>query len=359
MTADAVGGVWQYALELSAQLIQQGHRLTLALLGPAPSSDQYEQARAIRDLRIEETGQELDWLAQGPEPVHRAAQAISSLAERVEAHIVHCNSPALAGAMHFAAPVVSVAHGCLATWWTAAKSEQLPAHLAWHRDMMRRGLAASDAVVAPSAAFADAVQRTYHLPARPYVVHNGRLPLVFKEPSGPPARAVLTVGRLWDEVKNAALLDEVAARFDFPFIAVGALYGPNGEQFVPDHLQSQGQLREEEVAALLKGRPIFVSPATFEPFGLAVLEAAAAGCPLVLSDIPTFRELWDGAALFADPADADSFAAAIRRLAGDAQLASSMGQAARQRADRYTPASVAVGMQRIYRRVLAAERRAA
>ena len=44
--------------------------------------------------------------------------------------------------------------------------------------------------------------------------------------------------------------------------------------------------------------PIFVSAARYEPFGLAVLEAAQAGCALVLSDIPTFRELWDGAALF-------------------------------------------------------------
>ena len=46
---------------------------------------------------------------------------------------------------------------------------------------------------------------------------------------------------------------------------------------------------------------VFVSPALYEPFGLAVLEAAQAGCALVLSDIPTFRELWDGVALFVAP----------------------------------------------------------
>ncbi len=43
---------------------------------------------------------------------------------------------------------------------------------------------------------------------------------------------------------------------------------------------------------------VFASMARYEPFGLAVLEAAQAGMRLVLSDIPTFRELWDGAAIF-------------------------------------------------------------
>ena len=49
---------------------------------------------------------------------------------------------------------------------------------------------------------------------------------------------------------------------------------------------------------------IFVSSSVYEPFGLAVLEAAGSGAALVLSDIPTFRELWDEAALFAPPGDA-------------------------------------------------------
>ena len=67
------------------------------------------------------------------------------------------------------------------------------------------------------------------------------------------------------------------------------------------HLQPLGELDERTLAGCLSARPVFVSAARYEPFGLAVLEAAQAGCPLVLSDIPTFRELWDGAALFVDP----------------------------------------------------------
>lgn len=359
MTADALGGVWQYALELSAQLAEHGDRVTLALIGPAPSPEQREEASAVPGLRLEVTDQELDWLADGPKPVRRAARAVSALAERVQADVVHCNSPALADAARFPAPVVSVAHGCLSTWWNAARSEPLPERFGWHHAMMRRGLAASDAVVAPSGAFAEAVQHTYRLSARPHVVHNGRRPLLTAEPKGETASVALTVGRLWDEVKNASLLDAAAGRLDIPFFAAGACHGPHGEQFAPDHLRALGQLQERELAALLEKRPIFVSAASFEPFGLAVLEAAAAGCPLVLSDIPTFRELWDGAALFANPADPDSFAAAIRTLAADAKLGASRGRAARERATRYTPAASAERMQRIYRRVLAPVERAA
>jgi glycosyltransferase involved in cell wall biosynthesis len=55
----------------------------------------------------------------------------------------------------------------------------------------------------------------------------------------------------------------------------------------------------------------------YEPFGLTVLEAAAAGCALVLSDIPSFRELWSGAAVFVDPADSESLHRALRDLSAD------------------------------------------
>ena len=81
---------------------------------------------------------------------------------------------------------------------------------------------------------------------------------------------------------------------------------------------------------------IFVSPARYEPFGLTVLEAARAGCALVLSDIPTFRELWSGAALFVDPSRPDELAAALRYLAENAGVLEAMQQAAKARARLYS-----------------------
>jgi len=85
-----------------------------------------------------------------------------------------------------------------------------------------------------------------------------------------------------------------------------------------------------------------------------VLEAAQAGCALVLSDIPTHRELWGGAAIFVPAHDADAFAAVIRDVLGDANERHQLGQLARASAARYTPERLARGMAEIYARLAAA-----
>src|SRR5690606_22085562 len=151
---DAVGGVWQYATELSSELAAQGHRVTLAVFGPSPSVDETRRAQAIPGGRLIETGPPLAWLCAGPHAVTAAAHALASLAAETAVDIIHCNMPTLAGAAAFPAPLVAVTHGCVATWWQAAKDEPLAPAYRWHRAMTRQGLGAADAVVAPSASHA-------------------------------------------------------------------------------------------------------------------------------------------------------------------------------------------------------------
>lgn len=67
-------------------------------------------------------------------------------------------------------------------------------------------------------------------------------------------------------------------------------------------------------AALLDRAIALVSASRDEGFGLPVVEAMQRGVPVVLSDIPIFREVGGGAALYATPGDPAAFAAAIRRL---------------------------------------------
>ena len=65
---------------------------------------------------------------------------------------------------------------------------------------------------------------------------------------------------------------------------------------------------------------IYAATSRYEPFGLAPLEAALSRCAIVASDIPSFRELWDGAALFFRNNDVESLRQQIARLTDDGQL---------------------------------------
>lgn len=351
MTTDTVGGVWQYAIELAAGLAAHGYRTTLATLGPPPTSVQRRAAADVPSVTLVETGLPLDWLSDSPAPVEQAARQLADTARTLGADCIHLNTPALAGAASWQAPVVAVAHGCIATWWGTVRRTPLGAEFAWHRDLVRRGLLAADAVLAPSRAYAEDLRQTYDLPFTPVVVHNGRR-FTTHDLQHSPAREAITIGRLWDEAKNMGILDQAAALTQTPIAAAGTARGPHGEEFKPEHLRLAGHLSDRELAQLLAKRPIFVSSARFEPFGLAVLEAAAAGCALVLSDISTFRELWDGAATFVSLDDARGFADAIDALCADQAHREELGMRAAERAARYTPEACAAQTAAIYDRLL-------
>lgn len=357
ITADAVGGVWPYTVDLARALNARGLECIIALLGPEPSEGQLSEIADLDATRLVITGQELDWLASQPAEVKRSAEAIASLAADECVEVIHLNSPALAACARFPAPVVAVAHGCVTTWWQATEGEPLPSRLQWHHDLCLSGLMAADWTAAPTRAFADLLRHCYGLPYTPSVIHNGREPL---KPTPPPgADRVITVGRLWDRAKGAALLDAVAHQISIPFDAVGAVRGPQGEAIILRHLNHLGMLDAHDVAARLSARPVFVSAARFEPFGLAVLEAAGAGCPLVLADIAPFRELWDGAAVFISEQEPDAYAGAIEGLLAAPEERVRYGTAARTRAARYTPAATAAATHRLYEAVLATARRSA
>lgn len=350
MTCDAVGGVWQYATDLADALASAGVEVVLALLGPEPAIAEHANERIVH------TGLPLDWLASGPVEVLAAGRTIAALAAERDVDLVHLNAPALAAADAFHVPVVAAAHGCVGTWF-GAQGERAPADLAWHEKLTRAGLLAADAIVAPSGSYAAVLQRHYALPETPLVVHNGRAAI-----GGDRDRIadhVFTAGRLWDRVKNTALLDAVAALLPVPFHAAGPTVAPHGETIAPRYLRLLGTLDPPALASEYCQAPIFVSAASFEPFGLAVLEAAQAGCPLVLSGIDTFRELWTGAALIVPDDDAQAYADAIGRIRTEPGLREHLSQASRQRAARYTPAAMAAGMLAIYRALVAPPERVA
>ncbi|MBV9221969.1 MAG: glycosyltransferase family 4 protein [Methylobacteriaceae bacterium] len=351
MTADAVGGVWRYALDLSAGLARRGFVVTLAMLGLPPTDEQRCEAAAIDELTLIETGLPLDWTAEDRVALRRASQHVARMAVEHAADIVHLNTPALAADAIFPAPIVAVLHSCVATWWECVRGGPLPDDFRWRTQLLSEGLRSCDVLVVASRAFARTVATAYGLKVLPQVVSNGRQvrPIASGGAATEPAPAVFTAGRLWDEGKNIAVLDRAAARIDAKIYAAGPLVGPNGTSIACQHLVTLGSLSSEAIGDWLARRPVYVSTALYEPFGLAVLEAAQARCALVLSDLPTFRELWDDAALFVPPDDDNAIAAAIVRLLEDDTRRAEWGLAAAQRARTYSIEAFTESMDRIYR----------
>ena len=332
LTTDAVGGVWRYSLELARELVTHGARVFLAVLGPPPDAEQTREAAGIPGLKIHLTGLPLDWTADSPKTLERAAQTLARLGERTKADTIQLHSPGLMGSATWPAPVIATAHSCVGTWWRTTHDGPLPADLAWRAEAVADGLAAADAVIVPSASFADLLRETYGVRRQIQVVLNGRRPSVAPATAEGRRPMVLTAGRLWDEGKRVAVLDEAAARISFPVYAAGAPTNPNGVTASYHHLHMLGLLGDAALAKAYAEAAVFASPAIYEPFGLAVLEAAQAGCALVLSDIPTFRELWQDSAVFVPPNDPAALSDALNSLLADSAALAQRGALAHERA---------------------------
>ena len=295
LTTDAVGGVWRYSVDLARGLSELGVEVVLAVLGPAANDRQREEVRDIGRLSLVQTGLPLDWTAENRAALDAAAERLAGLAALVGTRSVHLHAPALVGSARWPVPVVAVCHSCVGTWWRAMRAGAPPEDFAWRIAAAGEGLRRAAAVIAPSAAQAEAMRAVYG-PLDVLTVHNG-LPQSAPAPGSRP-RAVLAAGRLWDEAKGLAVVDAVAAGVRAPVRAAGAIAGPGGNRVSFGNIELLGTLDAQEMERAYAGASVFVSMAQYEPFGLAVLEAARAGLRLVLSDIPTFRELWDGVAIF-------------------------------------------------------------
>jgi glycosyltransferase involved in cell wall biosynthesis len=350
MTADAVGGLWVHASSLAQELARRGWTVTLVTLGPAPREDQFLPFLRYPQIELEFTNLELEWQDPQGRDRDRALDFLARLGERVQPDIVHINGyrEALAG---WRAPVIVGAHSCVGSWWRACRGESPDESWANYLADISAGLNAADRWVAPTAAFRDAIQDIYAPVSAGEVIWNGIEPIARDGQTKEPF--ILAAGRVWDEAKNVAILPEAARGPGWDLRIAGAMWQGEDSAVQEDGVDYLGNLPRPELLALMAKAGIFVSPSLYEPFGLTVLEAAASGCALILSDIPTFRELWDGAAIFANPRDPGSFKAALATLCHDPELRAEAQRRARQRAARYPLTATADAYERLYHTVIA------
>jgi glycosyltransferase involved in cell wall biosynthesis len=346
MTLDAVGGVWRYGIDLAEGLRMRGFDTIFACLGPEPNEAQAAEAERCGELV--HLGGKLDWQVDSEAELGRIYDLISNAAARCGADLLHLNLPSQAASLEADAPIVTVSHSCVPTWFHAMR-DGLPERLEWNRKLNTAGFRASDAVIAPSASHAAMLLDCYGSIENLRVVHNS---VASCGEACHKDHLVFAAARWWDEAKNGKVLDEAADSMDWPLLLAGSCRGPGGETVTIDSAICRGQLSHAETLALMRQAAIVVSPSLYEPFGLVALEAAASGAALVLADIPTYRELWDGAACFADPHDPDAFAATVNLLVSSGGLREKFAEAARDRSKLFSRRMQVDAMAALYRQLI-------
>jgi glycosyltransferase involved in cell wall biosynthesis len=351
MTIDAVGGVWRYGVDLARALAASGIECVLVGCGPAPNDSQRHECRSLRDVTLTWAGLPLDWMAADEVAVGGVGETLAEIAQDWNVDLLHLNLPSQAADVPHGVPVVVTSHSCIATWWSSVRRSELPPAWQWQQSLTGRGLERADAVMVPTASHGDSMMRVYGPIANLHVVPNCTTMADMATEKQP---MIFAAGRWWDEGKGATTLDAAAARTNWPVVMAGSLIGPDGQTATLRNAQSVGALSADATRALMRQAAIFASPAIYEPFGLAVLEAAASGAALVVSDIPSFRELWHDAALFATPGDPDGLAAAINRLVENPDLRHSISESARCRAASFTSRRQVERVRSIYNQIAAA-----
>lgn len=170
----------------------------------------------------------------------------------------------------------------------------------------------------------------------------------------------------------------------FRLIAVGALRYPKNQKYLIEafkqlkndnielHIFGDGVMRKElellvnesevkieikgevkEVSKILPQYDLYVMPSEFEGFSLSVLEAMAMQMPMLLSDIPSFREQCADTAMFFDLENTNDFIEKLRKIVEDKNILNHYAELAKQRVkDNFTLEHHMAGLRKIYSEVL-------
>ncbi len=347
---DSPGGVQAHVRGLTRALIRRGHEVHVI----APGTDEGPRPDVSivgRPVRVP--------FNRSVAPICPSPLSILRVRRRLRdwnPDIVHVHEPFTPSAAMFAAlfsraPVVATFHAC-------AESFRLYRAMAPLLSVVEKRCAH---LLAVSEAAAQLVWRDLGLATE--VVPNGVDLEVFGEatPVSLPEEGptILFVGRLERRKGLTVLARAFTALVDrvpnIRLIVVGA--GP--EQYALDGLPARikqrvvmlGALPDEALPGYYAAADLFVGPATgHESFGIVLLEAMAAGLPIVASDLPGYRcvvrEGIEG--LLVPVGDAAAMAVAIERVLTSPVLAGRLGAAGRLRASMFSWAEVALRIEHVY-----------
>lgn len=348
MTADTVGGVWTYALELTRALQPYGVEVLLAVMGPPLSVAQRDDARSISNLNLFESNYKLEWMPDCWSDVKQAGYWLLHLEDRLQPDLIHLNGYAHAN-LPWQNPTLVVGHSCVFSWWQAVKGDTPPDEWQRYKNEVTSGLRAADLVVTPSAAMMQALNVIYGPIDNTRVIPNGRNPEDFQPRSKRPL--ILSAGRLWDEAKNIERVAEIAPELPWPVLVAGDFQTVQHSS-IKNRCRWLGSLPETELRRWFAAASIYALPALYEPFGYTPLEAALSGCALVLGDIDSLREIWRDAAVYVNPNDSHALKDELLTLIANRERRHELSQRARERALEFTSARMADNYFTVYEELL-------
>lgn len=299
-------------------------------------------------MLVRQSHYKLEWMPECWPDVQAAGDWLIELERETQPDVVHLNGYAH-GRWPFISPTLVVAHSCVLSWWSAVRRESAPRDWDRYRTEVSAGLRSADRVIAPTRAMLAMLKAHYGPLPTAAAIYNGCDPSRFQR-AGAKAPFVLSAGRLWDDAKNIRLLDQAAPRVPWPIKVAGERTPPDGSASRREqNVVMLGQQDQAAMARLLAQASIYCLPARYEPFGLSILEAAMSGCALVVGDLPTLREVWEDAAIYVQPDDAEALALSLRRLIDDPAERESRARQAQARSQLYTAATMAERYVQLYR----------
>jgi glycosyltransferase involved in cell wall biosynthesis len=234
----------------------------------------------------------------------------------------------------------------------------------------------TDRVVACSQAAGDHVAELLGVPAeRLAVVHNAVDTDAFAGGDRAAARAALGIDGARPVIALVGRIDEQKGQDDFVraaplvramhpdalLLLVGSTAKDDVARPVRDLIEAEGVEDVvrftgyiDDMPGLYAAADVLAAPSRTEGFGLMLVEAMAAGVPIVASTAGAIPEVvGDGPALLVPPYDPMALAGAINRVLADPDAAAAMGAAGRERATAFSWERSAATLERVYDEVLA------
>lgn len=350
------GGISRYFVELAAALGQLGD-VDVRVVAPLAASLFLAERRAALQVSGRDVSQ-LEWLRR------RAVCGVNSIlspraVRKLAPEIVHETGYARWRTAPRGARIVTTIHDT-----TPERLPEIFGPATRHRRMISTALKRADAVICVSESTRRDVAELYDIaPERMTVVHLGSaLEPADAGPAEETEPYFLYVGARYTYKNFNGLLRAFAIS---GLARTHRLIAFWAAPFTSEELESMDRAGvprdrvkhvrggDAKLARYYAGATAMVLPSLYEGFGIPVVEAMRSGCPVIASATSSLPEVAGDAALYCDPREPESMAAAMRRVAEDSAVRAEMMARGRERATQFTWERCAQETRAVYRELLA------